>query len=172
MDSDSLRHVLAEVTIHHAFTPELPPFATLPAANDPRREFPEVALISEFHHEWLSFYRRDFAFQTAIATTGDRSASSVSEWSYRNWPWPSAPNRWERYGGVIDQQDADPAHRLGTPKLTGRVFGPAGVPLRFQPDWQQIRSFERLRLGENYSAFILAHAITGADLLPPIPSSS
>lgn len=41
----------------------VPPFSTLLVGNALKREFPHLALISDFRDEWLTFYLKDFDFQ-------------------------------------------------------------------------------------------------------------
>jgi glycosyltransferase involved in cell wall biosynthesis len=42
----------------------VPPFSTLLASNALKREVPGIVLITDFRDEWLSFYLKDFSFQS------------------------------------------------------------------------------------------------------------
>jgi hypothetical protein len=42
----------------------VPPFSTLLASNALKREFPRLTLVTDFRDEWLSFYLKDFSFQS------------------------------------------------------------------------------------------------------------
>jgi len=46
----------------------VPPFSALVAATALKREFPSLALVSDFRDEWLSFYLKDFEFQNSVYT--------------------------------------------------------------------------------------------------------
>jgi glycosyltransferase involved in cell wall biosynthesis len=46
----------------------VPPFSALVVATALKREFPSLALVSDFRDEWLSFYLNDFDFQSSDYT--------------------------------------------------------------------------------------------------------
>ena len=45
-----------------------PPFSAFLVGNALKREFPDLKLISDFRDEWLSFYLKDFEFQSSDYT--------------------------------------------------------------------------------------------------------
>ena len=46
----------------------VPPFSALIAGTRLKREFPDITLVSDFRDEWLSFYLKDFDFQSGDYT--------------------------------------------------------------------------------------------------------
>ena len=62
----------------------VPPFSALVAGTRLKREFPSLVLVSDFRDEWLSFYLKDFDFQSSDYTrrraeTIEREAVEASD---------------------------------------------------------------------------------------------
>ncbi len=61
------RHIIRRYNIDIVLV-TVPPFSALVAGTALKREFPSLTLISDFRDEWLSFYLKDFDFQSSDYT--------------------------------------------------------------------------------------------------------
>jgi glycosyltransferase involved in cell wall biosynthesis len=61
------RHIIRRYGIQMVLV-TVPPFSALIAGARLKREFPDITLVSDFRDEWLSFYLKDFDFQSGDYT--------------------------------------------------------------------------------------------------------